>query len=222
VAGWVLGYAITIPGTPQEDPLWHSSTAFVGEQFIAKFAWSRPAALRVAHERPCWRWPTPSTGTGPASITVLRDRLGTLVRPDQRGTVVRWCDWADAVLDDPGPAVLAHGDLHGDNMVWDGGELRLVVDFETAETAEPEYDLRTLPGPGLGPGLELLSAVMGHYRQITGRQLAMARVMAWHVRTALGDVLRRTDAGIPLADHRTAPEWVTDVAARFRALGIKP
>jgi hypothetical protein len=31
---------------PQEDPVWYSSTAFAGEQFIAKFAWSRPAAPR--------------------------------------------------------------------------------------------------------------------------------------------------------------------------------
>jgi aminoglycoside phosphotransferase (APT) family kinase protein len=100
------------------------------------------------------------------------------------------------VLACPGPAVLAHGDLHGDNQVWDGDELRLVVDFETAGTAEPEYDLRTFPGPGLGPGLELLTAVMGHYQQITGRQLSPT--------------------------HRTPPGWVNDVAARFSALSIDP
>ena len=286
------GCSITIPGQPQEDPVWHSSTAFVGEQFIAKFAWSRPAALQLANEigvlAALAREPAvpflpevvvgsmdplllvtrrvPGTSlfevadsidrdragqqlacflaalhqpsalehveavtgklTGvhlqPATTTVLRDRFGKLVRPDQRPTVMHWCYWADAVLDCPGPAVLAHGDLHGDNQVWDGDELRLVVDFETAGSAEPEYDLRTFPGPGLGPGLELLTAVMGHYQQITGRQLSAARVMAWHVRTALGDVLWRTNAGIPLADHRTPPEWVNDVAARFSALGIDP
>jgi aminoglycoside phosphotransferase (APT) family kinase protein len=286
------GCAITIPGMAQEDPLWHSSTAFVGEQFIAKFAWSRPAALRIAREigvlTALAREPAvpflpevvasstdplllvtrrvPGTSlfevagsidrnragrqlacflaamhhpsaleraeavigrlTGaqplPATTMVLRDRLVKLVRPDQRRTVRRWCDWADAVLACPGPAVLAHGDLHGDNQVWDGDELRLVVDFETAGTAEPEYDLRTFPGPGLGPGVELLTAVMGHYQQITGRQLSAARGMAWHVRTALGDVLWRMEAGIPLADHRTPPEWVEDVAARFSALGIAP
>jgi hypothetical protein len=47
----------------------------------------------------------------------------------------------------PGPAVLVHGDLHGDNQVWDHGKLRLVVDLETAGAAEPEYDLRHFPGP---------------------------------------------------------------------------
>ena len=39
----------------EDDPLWWSATAVVGERFVAKFAWSRPAALRLAHETPCWR-----------------------------------------------------------------------------------------------------------------------------------------------------------------------
>ena len=89
----------------------------------------------------------------------------------------------------PGPAVLVHGDLHGDNQVWDRDELRLVVDFATAGAAEPEYELRGFPGPGMGPGLELLTAVMRHYQQVTGRQLSAGRLMAWHLRQALGDAL---------------------------------
>jgi aminoglycoside phosphotransferase (APT) family kinase protein len=60
---------------------------------------------------------------------------------------MRWCDWADTVLASPGPAVLVHGDLHGDNQVWDHGEFRLVVDFENVGAAEPEYELRAFPGP---------------------------------------------------------------------------
>ena len=79
------------------------------------------------------------------------------------------------------------------------------MDFETVGAAEPEYDLRTLPGPGTGPGVELLTAVMRHYQQITGRQLSADRVMAWHLRTALGDALWRSEAGIPLADRTACP-----------------
>ena len=41
-------------------------------------------------------------------------------------------------------------------------------------------------------------------------------------RQALGDVLWRTEAGLPLADRRTPSEWVQDLAARFAALGIDP
>jgi hypothetical protein len=67
-----------------------------------------------------------------------------------------------------------------------------------------------------------MTALMGHYRQITGRRLSTDRVMAWHLRTALGDALWRSEAGIPLADHRTPPEWVHDLAVRFTILGIDP
>ena len=126
------------------------------------------------------------------------------------------------VLGSPVPAVLVHGDLHGNNQVWDRGELRLVVDFENIGAAEPEYELRGFPGPGMGPGLELLTAIMRRYQQVTGRQLSPARVMAWHLRHALGDVLWRSEAGLPLADHRTPPQSVEDLAARFIALSITP
>ena len=264
----------------------------VGERFFVKFAWSRPAALQLAHEigvlaalarqpavpflpeviaastdplllitrrvpgtslfevagsidpdraarqlvrfmaalhHPATRQraeaavgPLVGPVLPPATTQTLRDRFGTWIRPDQRQAVLRWCDWADAVLTSPGPAVLVHGDLHGDNQVWDHDKLRLVVDLETAGAAEPEYDLRTFPGPAMGPGVELLSAVMRHYQQLTGRQLSASRVMAWHLRTALGDALWRSEAGIPLADHRTPPDWVDDLAARFSMLGIDP
>jgi hypothetical protein len=46
--------------------------------------------------------------------------------------------------------------------------------------------------------------------------------MAWHLRQALGDVLWRSEAGLPLNDHRTPPQWVEDLAARFSALGVDP
>ncbi len=116
--------------------------------------------------------------------------------------------------------MLVHGDLHGDNQVWDGDQLRAVLDFESIGAAEPEYELRAFPGPGLGPGVQLLTATMRHYQQLTGHQLSLDRIMAWHARNALGDVLWRSEAGIPLADHRTPPQWVEDLAVRFAALGI--
>jgi aminoglycoside phosphotransferase (APT) family kinase protein len=293
VAPDLSGYPLTVPGpTAKEDPVWQSGATIVGERFVVKFAWSRPAALRLAREvgiltaladgpsmpflpevvasstdplllvtrrvsgtslfevadsidrdragrqlasflaalhRPSARERAEAavgrlTGAQlpPATTRVLRDRFGALARPDQRPSVLRWCDWADGVLAPPAPAVLVHGDLHGDNQVWDGDELRLVVDFETIGAAEPEYDLRTFPGPGTGPAVELLTATMRHYERLSGRRLSVERVMAWHVRTALGDVLWRSEAGLPLADHRTPPDWIEDLAARFSTLGIDP
>jgi aminoglycoside phosphotransferase (APT) family kinase protein len=299
VAPELSGFPVSVPvpdPAAKGDPLWWSSSTVVGGRFIVKFAWSRPAALRLAREigvltalarepkvpflpevvasstdpvllvtrlvpglslfevigsidrdragqqlagflaalhHPAARQRAEAvvgklTGAHlpPATTGTLRERFGRWARPDQRPIVMRWCDWADAVLASAGPAVqaavLVHGDLHGDNQVWDHDELRLVVDLETAGAAEPEYDLRTFPGPGMGPGVELLTAVMRHYQRITGRQLSVDRVMAWHLRAALGDALWRSEAGIPLADHRMPPEWVDDLAARFSMLGIDP
>jgi hypothetical protein len=92
----------------------------------------------------------------------------------------------------------------------------------TVGAAEPEYELRAFPGPGMGSGVELLTAVMHHYQEVTGRPLSADRVMAWNLRQALGDALWHSEAGIPLNDHRTPPQRVDDLAARFGALGINP
>jgi aminoglycoside phosphotransferase (APT) family kinase protein len=294
VAPELSRYPIVMPKLVGRDaPLWHASSAVLGEQFVAKFAWSRPAALRIAHEigvltalarepevpflpevvvsstdplllvtrrvagaalfevvnsidrdragsqlaqflaalhRPATcarveaavgRLPEAHQGPQhPTSTRVLRDRFGTWVRPQQQSTVRRWCDWADAALAVPRPTVLVHADLHGDNQVWNHDELRLVVDFETASAAESEYDLRGFPGTG--PGVELLTATMRHYQRITGHRLAVDRVMAWHLRTALGDALWRSEAGIALPDHRTPTAWIHDLSTRFNELGIDP
>ncbi|MFI5692843.1 phosphotransferase family protein [Kribbella sp. NPDC051586] len=252
----------------------------VGGRFVAKFAWSEPAAGRLAHEiamlerlRPAVPYlpevvasstdpvllvtrlvpgvalfdvvdsldrdeagrqvaeflgalhhqagrDLPAASLQPATTDVLREQFVRWARPDQRADVIRWCDWADDVLATPGPQVLVHGDLHGGNQVWDAGKLRVVVDFETAGLAEAEYDLRAFPGTG--PGVELLTATMRHYAQLTGRELAVERVMAWHLRTAFADALWRSEAGVPLPDHRTPAAWVDDLADRFAALGINP
>jgi aminoglycoside phosphotransferase (APT) family kinase protein len=260
----------------------------VGGSFVVKFAWSRPAALRVAHEIGVLTALAGHTGVPhlpeivassidplllvtrrlpgkalfdvvdsidradagrqlavfltalhdrataerverlvgglppvllpPATTATIRERFGRWIRPDQVDSVLRWCDWADVVLASSTPTVLVHGDLHGGNQVWEGNELRAVVDFETAGTAEPEYDLRAFPGTG--PGVELLDATMRHYQQLTGRSLSPDRVMAWHLRTALDDALWRSEAGVPLPDHRTPTDWVDDLAARFKALHL--
>jgi hypothetical protein len=162
-----------------------------------------------------------------APVTTKSGNAGSHDSSPQRGQRSRCAPESasravSAVLAPAGQAVLVHGDLHGDNQVWDRDELRLVVDLETVGAAEPEYDLRALPGPAMGPRVELLTAVMRHYRQFSGRQLSPDRVMAWHLRAALGDALWRSEAGIPLADHRTPPDWVDDLFARFRMLGINP
>src|SRR5499425_2699537 len=51
VAPELSGCPVTVPDpAAKADPLWWSSSAALGERFVAKFAWSRPAALRLANE----------------------------------------------------------------------------------------------------------------------------------------------------------------------------
>jgi hypothetical protein len=53
VAPELSGFPVTVPVPDPAvkcDPLWWSSSTVAGERFIVKFAWSRPAALRLAHE----------------------------------------------------------------------------------------------------------------------------------------------------------------------------
>ncbi|MEU8230070.1 phosphotransferase [Actinoplanes sp. NPDC048967] len=156
--------------------------------------------------------------TAYASTDALRAGLGPLIRPDQRDRMVAWCDWADRALAAPGRTVLVHGDFHGDNHLWDPESLRLrlVVDWETAGTGEPEFDLRCLPGDC---GIELFAATVTAYEQLSGMRVDVDRVMAWHLRTVLGDALWRAGAGVSLPDHRTPAQWVDDLDARFTALG---
>jgi Phosphotransferase enzyme family len=208
VAPELSGLPVDIPDLAGRD--------YAGRQ-IARFL----AALHGAETR---RRLEAVTGSVPAwyplvTTRALRERFGRWVTPEQQRKVVRWCDWADEVLAEPRPRVLVHGDLHGDNQVWYGGELKAVIDFENVGTGEPEYDLRAFPGPGMGPGLELLTAIIRQYEGMTGREVSVERLMAWHLRQTLGDALWRSEAGLPLPDRRTPGEWVADMAARLNSLG---
>jgi hypothetical protein len=51
VAPELSGYPVTVPGPAgKQDPLYHGGSEPLGDRFIVKFAWSRPAALRLAKE----------------------------------------------------------------------------------------------------------------------------------------------------------------------------
>src|ERR1700733_7064756 len=51
VAPELSGYDIPVPEPAGDgDPQYHKSSVVLGERFVVKFAWSRPAALRLARE----------------------------------------------------------------------------------------------------------------------------------------------------------------------------
>jgi hypothetical protein len=49
LGGYPVSVSVPDPAA-KRDPLWWSSSTVVGERFLVKFAWSRPAALRLARE----------------------------------------------------------------------------------------------------------------------------------------------------------------------------
>jgi aminoglycoside phosphotransferase (APT) family kinase protein len=159
-----------------------------------------------------------------ATTDELRTRLTPMIRPDQADLVQRWCAWTDDVLTRTKDPVFVHGDLHGYNQVWDPGQLRLrlVADFETSGAAEPEFDLRYIPA--MGPGVDLLLSTAGHYAHRTGTSLDLGHIMAWHVRSNLGEALWRSEAGLPLLlpipGGGTPSDYVDKLSTRFDALHI--
>jgi aminoglycoside phosphotransferase (APT) family kinase protein len=158
-----------------------------------------------------------------ADTEALRRRFTRLVDDHRAASVRQWCGWVDSVLSAPSqmPDVLLHGDLHGHNQVWDqpSSTLLAVLDFEECGVGDPHFDLRYLPG--YAPHLDLTAAVIEAYEQCSGRRLGIERVLAWHVLTALGDALWRTEAGIALPGGGTAATYVDELSSRLASIGVE-
>jgi aminoglycoside phosphotransferase (APT) family kinase protein len=104
-------------------------------------------------------------------------------------------------------------------MLWDSESMRLVavVDFETAAVTDAEYDFRYMPRE-----YELFVACVARYQEIRGDALDLERVMAWHIRTSLGDALWRAEAGVAMPAGGTTPdEWFDLVENRLALLGVE-
>ena len=150
----------------------------------------------------------------------IRSRLAPFLDACRADLARQWCDWVDEILASASPQqVLVHGDLHGYNQVWDQStwKLRLVADFEVSGPGDREYDLRYFPA--LEPTLGFVNSVCEGYAALAGASLDLRRVMAWHVRTALGDALWRSEAGVPLPAGLTPASYVDDIRRKFDELG---
>jgi hypothetical protein len=82
--------------------------------------------------------------------------------------------------------------------------------------ADPEYDLRYFPP--LEPTLGLVREICERYTELTGFSMDARRVMAWHIRTALGDALWRSEAGVPLPAACTPASYVDDIGRKLEEL----
>jgi aminoglycoside phosphotransferase (APT) family kinase protein len=152
-----------------------------------------------------------------AETDVIRARIPMCLGSARAGHVDRWCDWVDDVQTRAaGDTVLLHGDLHGYNMLVEEGQLRGVLDYEGVSVGDHHYDFRYLPG--LERSIRFFVLVAEAYERFSGRTVQPAPVLAWHIRTVLGDALWRSEAGIPLPDGGTVDQWVDELRARITAL----
>jgi aminoglycoside phosphotransferase (APT) family kinase protein len=180
--------------------------------FLARL--HEPVVLEAVQEA------TPLVAPEPQGTTAgIRARLPRFLDRRRAQLVSRWCEWVDDVLHRPEPRpVLAHGDLHGYNQVWsrDPWKLQLVADFEVAGPTDPEYDFRYFPSQDRSG--DFVTAVRARYTALTNRAADMDRVMAWHVRTALGDALWRSEAGVALPGGGTPSTYVDDLELKLGTL----
>jgi aminoglycoside phosphotransferase (APT) family kinase protein len=281
----------TAPRIPGNPPSYWRGTARVGERFVAKFAWSREAAIAVNRELdtlillrklapsipvpevvlasrdpllfvsryvagvpggdPYAEDTTPSAipeqlaavlaalhdptlmahlkshgavlgETQPqATTSTLRERfVGPIIDGAQAPRVLSWCDWIDDLQRRPAPdTTTVHGDLHAHNFVIseDGERLLLVADFESAAFGDPHYDFRYLVS--IRHDLAWFTTCLEAYQKLSQCRLSIDRILAWHILTALGDALWRTELGVPLPGNLTPADYVEDITWRLAELG---
>jgi aminoglycoside phosphotransferase (APT) family kinase protein len=210
--GFVTRLVEGVPLADTERPPWPLVAAELAF-FLARL--HRPSVLdRVENEVPGLVEPRPQ-----ATTDAIRSRLPRFLDQHRAELACRWCDWVDEILGSHSTQlVLAHGDLHGYNQVWDRStwKLRLVADFEMSGPKEAAYDLRYFPP--VEPTLGFVRSVCERYATLTGSGLDLPRVMAWHVRTALGDALWRSEADVPLPASCTPASYVDDLRRKFDQL----
>jgi aminoglycoside phosphotransferase (APT) family kinase protein len=214
VTQWVVG-----------DPLTYEHVGQMDRQSLERMANELAQFLAALHE-PTVRDDLVKT-VGPlatplpqATTEAIRNRLTPWLRSDQIAWVGEWCDWTDSVLDTPKGVVVVHGDFHGHNHVWDldKEKLKTVVDFADCGLADAEYDFRYLPSQG--PGIDLLVQAVARYDTLADEEIDVSRVMAWNIRTVLGDALWRSEAGVPLPGDGIPSVWVDELHSKMHTLGV--
>jgi aminoglycoside phosphotransferase (APT) family kinase protein len=211
---WIAGEPLTIEQVGQMDSKVLEMTASELARYLADLH-SRSVLAAVLRVTGSLATPLPQ-----ATTSAIRANLTPWIRSDQVSQVGRWCEWADEVLGVLVQPVFVQGDFHGHNQLWDRETqtLRAVLDYGESGAADPAYDFRYLPAQG--PKTNLFLATATQYGEYTGKPLNLTRVMAWHMRTVLGDALWRSRAGVPLPDDRTPAEWVDDLRRRLNELDL--
>jgi aminoglycoside phosphotransferase (APT) family kinase protein len=189
-------------------------TASVPEELAEAFANLHDPGVLAAVTRAVGDLPEPAPQ---ADTDAIRERLPPFLDPAHVPQVLRWCDWVDAVqADRPGERVLLHGDAHGHNMLVAAGRLRCLLDLGDVSAGDPHFDFRYLPA--IERTLGFFRRAAERYERRAGRAVEPAPVLAWHVRTVLGDALWRSEAGVPLPGGGSPDRWVEEMPGRIAEL----
>jgi aminoglycoside phosphotransferase (APT) family kinase protein len=158
--------------------------------------------------------PAPPPPAPQAETGEIRDRLYLFVDPAHLPQIRQWCVWVDEVQGDlTGDHVLLHGDVHGYNLLVEAGRLRCVLDYDAASVGDHHFDFRYLPA--IEKTIGFFCRVAEQYERRTRRAVDPAPVLAWHIRTVLGDALWRSEAGVPLPGGVTADQWIEEMKERI-------
>jgi aminoglycoside phosphotransferase (APT) family kinase protein len=183
----------------------------VAHDLADAFATLHEPAVLTAVTRAAADLPKP---TPQADTDAIRERLHQFIDPAHGPQIRRWCNWVDAVqADRAGERVLLHGDVHGYNLLVDAGRLRCLLDFGEVAAGDHHFDFRYLPA--FEPTIGFFRRTAESYEHRTGRVVEPAPVLAWHIRTVLGDALWRSEAGVPLPGGGTVDRWVEEMQGRI-------
>jgi hypothetical protein len=152
-----------------------------------------------------------------AETDAVRERLPPFAAPAHVPQILRWCDWVDATQAGPGgERALLHGDVHGYNLLVDAGRLRCLLDYGEVATGDHHFDFRYLPA--IARTIGFFRRAAESYERRAGRAVEPAPVLAWHIRTVLGDALWRSEAGVPLPGGGSVDRWVEELRGRIAEL----
>ena len=111
----------------------------------------------------------------------------------------------------PGPAVLCHTDLAGDNILVDGDGRLSLLDWDGAVVATPEYDLKEAVGEDFGRFIAVYLAAGG------AQPLVADRFAFYLLRRYLEDFSARV---VNILHHNTTPEQDVDDIEGMEVWGV--
>jgi len=104
-------------------------------------------------------------------------------------------------LRNPSDGVVVHGDVHLDNVIWDGERLVALIDHEWARLGPPDLELQPLrPADDT---TALIRSVIDAYPGIAAHPQFVERLWLYDLSATLRDLLVK--APLPATDH--LPPW---------------